>query len=226
MRQVASSVARLASAGVVVAVPLVAVGITVTQVSGGPFLECVSACLLATVGFLTAWLYYRLARQSSESLPVRGLWTLASVALAASMVLAVAYGVRSTFPCRGWTSPGCGPGMGRRMLWASVCQDWWAGHWPSIAPAAHGTAFPRVHQRPFLPSQRIRGPERLDRPRGWSQTAEGSLLRWAGPPGAAGAEAAPTRLAGPPPSPWRSREVGQLHARSWMKARTRSYRHQ
>jgi hypothetical protein len=94
MRQVEGPLPRLAGVGVGVAVPLVAVGITATQLNWGPFLECASACLLASAGVLAACLYIQLARQPSWPPLVRGLWAVSSASLTGSMVLAAAYGVR------------------------------------------------------------------------------------------------------------------------------------
>jgi hypothetical protein len=89
---------RLAGFGVVVAVPLVAVGITATQLSFGHLLECVSAWLMALAGGLTAYLYWRLAWHRDRPAVVRGLWQLSAVSLAGGMVLAALYGSRHHVP--------------------------------------------------------------------------------------------------------------------------------
>jgi len=85
---------RLASVAVVVAVPLVAAGITATQLDFGPFLECVSAWFLAFAAAWTAYLYFRLSRQPAWPSLVRALWAVSAISLTGSMVLAILYGSR------------------------------------------------------------------------------------------------------------------------------------
>jgi hypothetical protein len=89
---------RLATYGVVSAVPLVAMGITTTQISGHPLLESLASCLLAAAGILTGVLYLRLAWKTVGSLGSRTLWTVAGVSLIGSLALAAAYGLRSYVP--------------------------------------------------------------------------------------------------------------------------------
>jgi hypothetical protein len=98
MHHVTGPTSRLAGVGVVMAVPLVAIGITATQATGEPLLECVAALLMASAGMLTGCLYFRLARQRAWSPLVRGLWAVASFSLIASMMLAAAYGLRFYIP--------------------------------------------------------------------------------------------------------------------------------
>ena len=87
--------APLAGFGVVAGVPLVAAGITATQLGSGPILECVAAWVLALGGAASAWLHLSLALGSAERASARIAWGIAGVALAASMVLAALYGARS-----------------------------------------------------------------------------------------------------------------------------------
>jgi len=98
MRAVGGSVAAVAGVGVITGVPLVAVGITATQIGLGPFLECLAAWLTALGGVLTAWLHSRLAAQRHRRPLARGLWAVSAGSLAASMILAALYGSRSYAP--------------------------------------------------------------------------------------------------------------------------------
>jgi hypothetical protein len=98
MRQVEGRLSRLAGVGVVAAVPLVAAGITATQLNAGPLLECAAAWLMASAGILTGYLYFRLAVQPAWPPLVRGLWAVAAVSLTGGMVLAALYGSRFYVP--------------------------------------------------------------------------------------------------------------------------------
>jgi hypothetical protein len=86
---------RAAAVGVIAGVPMVAVGITGSQLGLGPALEGAAAVLTATAGILTAVLYVRLASQRSWPGAVRALWTLTALALAGGMILAALYGLRT-----------------------------------------------------------------------------------------------------------------------------------
>lgn len=97
-RRAGGRVSRLAGVGVLAGVPLVAGGITATQLGLAPWLECLSAWLLALAGFGTAWLHVQLARQPTWQPWVRGLWAVAALSLTASMVLAALYGARFYAP--------------------------------------------------------------------------------------------------------------------------------
>jgi len=85
---------RLAAVGVIAGVPLVAAGITTTQLGWGTWLESFAALVLAGAGLLTAWLHFRLATQKRWPSAVRVLWSLAAFSLAFSMILAALYGLR------------------------------------------------------------------------------------------------------------------------------------
>jgi len=127
-RRVEGRRAWLAVMGGVVAVPLVAVGITATQLRAGPWLECGAAGLMAVAGGLTGYLYFRLACQPSWPPLVRGLWGVAAVSLTGSMVLAALYGVRFFLPLpwldiptmRAWhgTANALGFGLAGSIGWA------------------------------------------------------------------------------------------------------------
>jgi hypothetical protein len=105
VREVGGGLSQLAGFTVVSSVPLVAVGITATQLRWGPVLECVAASAMALGGVLTACLYLRLARQSGWPRLVRVLWVLAAAALLGSMALAAAYGLRFYVPLPGLDIP-------------------------------------------------------------------------------------------------------------------------
>ena len=84
--------ARVAGFGVLVGIPLVAIGITTTQLRWGTPLEVLAAWVLGGSGLIVACL---LVRQALVSGPyVRVLWSIAGASLAGSMVLAILYGSR------------------------------------------------------------------------------------------------------------------------------------
>jgi hypothetical protein len=95
---VKGTVASLAAAGVVAAVPLTAVGITATQMQFTPVFECIAACMLALAGALTAGLYFRLSFTSDAPPLARVLWLVSALSLMTGMVLAAAYGLRFYMP--------------------------------------------------------------------------------------------------------------------------------
>lgn len=86
--------ATLATLGVVAGVPLVAVGITATQLGFGPWIEALAAWTVAAAGALVAWLHLRLAARPAYPPFARVLWTVAALSLLASMGLAALYGSR------------------------------------------------------------------------------------------------------------------------------------
>ena len=88
--------ARTAAWGVVAGVPLVAVGITTTQLDFGSLPECAAVLLTATAGLLSAGLHLRLALAKRGRAGV--LWGVAVAAMGVSMVLALLYGCRVYFP--------------------------------------------------------------------------------------------------------------------------------
>jgi hypothetical protein len=99
---------RLAAAavwGVVAGVPLVAVGITASQLAMGPLIETVAAWLTAGGGLLVAGLYGRLVVDGQYRPVVRLLWGVTAVSLAVGMVLAALYGSRVLLPLPWMTIP-------------------------------------------------------------------------------------------------------------------------
>jgi hypothetical protein len=91
---------------VVVAVPLVAIGITVTQLGLSPAIECLAAWGMAIGGLLTASQYLRLACQSRWPIPMRGCWVVVATSLVFSMWLAALYGSRTFVPIPWLDVPG------------------------------------------------------------------------------------------------------------------------
>jgi hypothetical protein len=89
---------RLAATGVIAGVPLVAAGITTTQLGLGTWLESLAALVLACAGLMTAWLHWRLLRQSNRASSARALWSITAFSLTFSMILAALYGMRFHFP--------------------------------------------------------------------------------------------------------------------------------
>lgn len=97
-RRTGGRAASLAALGVVAGVPLVAVGITATQLGLGPWIEAIAAWTVAGAGALVAWLHLRLAVRPVYPGLARALWTVAALSLAASMGLAALYGSRFHLP--------------------------------------------------------------------------------------------------------------------------------
>jgi hypothetical protein len=87
--------ASLAGLGVLAGVPLVAVGITGTQLGAGQLGEVVSAIVLGSAGILVALFQAGLALSSRWPQASRVLWAVAAFSLAFGMTLAVLYGIRS-----------------------------------------------------------------------------------------------------------------------------------
>ena len=81
--------------------PLVATGITATQMGLGPLLECGAAVLMTVFGGLVGGLHIALAWRRGTPPLARVLWAAAGVTLLAGMVLALLYGVRFYAPV-GW----------------------------------------------------------------------------------------------------------------------------
>ncbi len=97
-RAIGGVVASIAAVGVMAGVPLVAVGITATQLGFGLLLEGVAAVITAFAGLLTAGLQWRLASRPEQPAPARWLWALSAVALVVGMSLAALYGLRAYWP--------------------------------------------------------------------------------------------------------------------------------
>lgn len=84
--------------GVLAGVPLVAIGITTSQLGLSPIVESVAALWLTLAAALVAVLHLRLTTDYRWSRSVRLLWGTAGVALLASMSLAALYGLRAYWP--------------------------------------------------------------------------------------------------------------------------------
>lgn len=96
-RKIKSGVATLAAIGAVLGVPLVAIGITTTQLGFNPILEASAAWLASFAGLLTAALHLRMAMQQ-HSLTVKILFVLCGLALAFGMILSGLYAARFYAP--------------------------------------------------------------------------------------------------------------------------------
>jgi YndJ-like protein len=97
-RQLPGMIARLAASGVIAGVPLVAMGITSTQLQLGPLVECLASWVLALGGIMAGWLHLRLALQPGRPALARILWGVSGLSLIGSMVLAASYGTRFYAP--------------------------------------------------------------------------------------------------------------------------------
>ena len=86
------TLARVAGVGVLVGIPLVAIGITATQLKWGTPLEVMAAWVLGGAGLLVAHLLGRQALRGGPT--VRVLWLIAGTSLGCGMVLAILYGSR------------------------------------------------------------------------------------------------------------------------------------
>ena len=84
--------ARIGGIGTIVGIPLVAIGITASQLRWGHHLEMLSAWVLGGAGLIVAYLLIRQSLKGGTY--VRVLWSIAGVSLGCSMVLAILYGSR------------------------------------------------------------------------------------------------------------------------------------
>jgi hypothetical protein len=96
LRRSPGRVARAASLGVLAGVPLVAAGITASQLKFSPLPECFSAWWLSLAVLLVAGLQMRLAVQDGGAVGV--LWATSSLCLVGTMALAALYGSRFYLP--------------------------------------------------------------------------------------------------------------------------------
>lgn len=90
-----SRIAATAGLGVLAGVPLVAIGITSTQLGGGHVMEFFAALVLATSAIVVAWYQLRLAAQNRWRANARLLWFVSGVSLVFGMSLALLYSVRA-----------------------------------------------------------------------------------------------------------------------------------
>lgn len=91
-----SKIADVTCLGVMVGVPLTALGILAAHFKWDARWEAFAATFMALSGWLAAWLHLRLATGRTDAArSVRVLWTVCSAALFFSMALAVLYALRS-----------------------------------------------------------------------------------------------------------------------------------
>jgi len=98
LRQRADVLTKVTAVMVIAGVPLVAAGITATQLGWGSITESATACFLATAGGACAAIHLRLAWQESLPRKARLLFDLAGTALLFSMIFAGLYGLRFIVP--------------------------------------------------------------------------------------------------------------------------------
>jgi hypothetical protein len=97
-QQAPSRTNQLAAQLAIVAVPLTAVGITISQLTGNFIPEAFAATTVAVSGWLCGWGYFRLSSGGNIPLPVRLLWTVTGLSLFFSMTLALGYAMRPFYP--------------------------------------------------------------------------------------------------------------------------------
>lgn len=90
--------ARAGAIGVVAGVPLVAVGITATQLGLPPVLESVVVTITSASAFVVAMTHLRLSAHRDWPRRIRLLFAVAGTSLAISMLLALTYGWRFFLP--------------------------------------------------------------------------------------------------------------------------------
>jgi hypothetical protein len=83
---------------VVIAVPLVGIGITTSRLGASPLIECVAAWFMAIGGLMTALQYFRLVGESRWPIALRACWLVVGASLVFSMWLAALYGSRFYTP--------------------------------------------------------------------------------------------------------------------------------
>ena len=93
-KELRNRLATLAACGVVCGVPLVALGITTTQLGFAPLIEAFAVWLTSLAGLLVAMLHVRLACESHLSAGTRVCFAFCGIALAGSMILSAMYGAR------------------------------------------------------------------------------------------------------------------------------------
>jgi hypothetical protein len=94
--------ASRAAVGVVLGVPAVALGITITQLGGGTSVEAAAACGLAFAGMVVGILHVRIAMDGRQPLPTRALLAIAGGSLFVGMVLAAVYALRVSTTVLPW----------------------------------------------------------------------------------------------------------------------------
>jgi hypothetical protein len=91
-----SRLASTAAVGVVLGVPVVAIGITLTELGLGPVVETAAGCGLALAGMVIAVLHVRIATEKRGSTLARGLLGISGASLFFGMFLAVTYSLRAS----------------------------------------------------------------------------------------------------------------------------------
>jgi len=81
----------------VAGVPLVALGITLTELGGPPWIETLAATIMAGGGIGVAVLHLQLLRKAQDRIII-GVWLLGSLCLLVGMLLALAYAWRPFYP--------------------------------------------------------------------------------------------------------------------------------
>lgn len=123
-----SVMADLACAGVIVGVPLVALGISATHAGFGMALETAAVLLLVASALGVAVLHGRMARDPSLPFLARVLFAASAGALAVGMALALLYGCRAVLPGTTfeldfmWTAHGSIQALGFALL---ALLGWW-----------------------------------------------------------------------------------------------------
>ena len=100
-----NSWAKTAVYGILLGVLLVAVGIVVSQLGGGPLLETIAAWWLALSAMLLAFLHIKIPLRRGLPAEVAVCFSIAGVALIGGMLLAGLYGMRHIFPIAGLDIP-------------------------------------------------------------------------------------------------------------------------
>jgi len=102
-RRPQSRIAQLATWLVLLGVPLVAAGITATQLGGPAWVELLAAWVLVLGGWGVAWEHLVLAVQERRVHRLaRALWLVAGISLGLGMLLAGLYASRMFLPAMGW----------------------------------------------------------------------------------------------------------------------------
>lgn len=97
VRRRQSSWYRWLDYSLVAGVPLVALGITMTELGGPPWIETLAATIMAGGGIGLAILHLQLLRKTDDRI-ARGVWLLGSLCLLLGMFLALAYAWRPFYP--------------------------------------------------------------------------------------------------------------------------------
>lgn len=104
-RQSIRTVYSVATVGIIAGVPLVAIGITTSQLQMSPWIEVVAVSILAFSAFVLSLGQLVWALKTPLPTAARGLFLLGGFSLVGGMVLATIYGWRSVFPVAWATIP-------------------------------------------------------------------------------------------------------------------------